>query len=81
MLLRHAEYQAEISGRQPAVDEFIRKGNNMIAAQHVLSSEISGKVGISNYLKLLLVKLSRLESRLQKDSPVTAEQFYLLNFL
>uniref|UniRef100_A0A0N4T6E9 PH domain-containing protein n=1 Tax=Brugia pahangi TaxID=6280 RepID=A0A0N4T6E9_BRUPA len=44
LMLRHAEYQAEISGRQPAVDEFIRKGNNMITAQHVLSSEISGKI-------------------------------------
>lgn len=46
-MLRHAEYQAEINGRQPAVDEFIRKGNSMIATQHVLSSEISGKVRIS----------------------------------
>ncbi|VBB25988.1 unnamed protein product, partial [Acanthocheilonema viteae] len=44
LMLRHTEYQAEINGRQPAVDEFIRKGNNMIAAQHVLSSEIFGKI-------------------------------------
>ncbi|VDK61916.1 unnamed protein product [Onchocerca ochengi] len=44
LMLRHAEYQAEINGRQPAVDEFIRKGNSMIAAHHVLSSEISGKI-------------------------------------
>ncbi|EJD74610.1 beta chain spectrin [Loa loa] len=44
LMLRHAEYQAEINGRQPAVDEFIRKGNNMIAAQHILSSEISAKI-------------------------------------
>lgn len=54
-MLRHAEYQAEINGRQPAVDEFIRKGSNMIAAQHVLSSEISEKVRISITSKFLLI--------------------------
>uniref|UniRef100_A0A915PUP8 Spectrin beta chain n=1 Tax=Setaria digitata TaxID=48799 RepID=A0A915PUP8_9BILA len=44
LMLRHTEYQTEISGRQPAVNEFIRKGNNMITAQHVLSSEIADKI-------------------------------------
>ncbi|VDK88570.1 unnamed protein product, partial [Litomosoides sigmodontis] len=44
LMLRHAEYQVEVNGRQPAVDEFIHKGNSMIATQHVLSAEISVKI-------------------------------------
>ncbi|MFH4980275.1 hypothetical protein AB6A40_006984 [Gnathostoma spinigerum] len=44
LMLRHNEYQTEISGRQAQIDEFIRKGRSMIASQHVLSVEISAKI-------------------------------------
>lgn len=44
LMSRHMEYNSEIVGRQPTVDEFIRKGRSMISTQHVLSYEISSKV-------------------------------------
>ncbi|VDM96556.1 unnamed protein product [Thelazia callipaeda] len=55
LMLRHAEYQTEMNGRQSAVDEFIRKGSSMIAAQHVLSYEISAKVQQFLYFSFIII--------------------------
>uniref|UniRef100_A0A914XIB6 Spectrin alpha chain n=1 Tax=Plectus sambesii TaxID=2011161 RepID=A0A914XIB6_9BILA len=44
LMQRHTEYNAEINGHQPRVDEFVRHGRQMISNQHLLSVEVLEKV-------------------------------------
>ncbi|XGW05367.1 hypothetical protein V3C99_016045 [Haemonchus contortus] len=41
---RHDEYNLEMQGRKPHIDEFARQGKHMIQGGHVLSQEINEKV-------------------------------------
>ncbi|PIO70965.1 spectrin repeat-containing domain protein [Teladorsagia circumcincta] len=41
---RHDEYNLEMQGRKPHIDEFTRQGKHMIQGGHVLSQEINEKV-------------------------------------
>ncbi|KAK6037112.1 spectrin repeat-containing domain protein, partial [Cooperia oncophora] len=41
---RHDEYNLEMQGRKPHIDEFTRQGKHMIQGGHVLSAEINEKV-------------------------------------
>ncbi|CAI2353897.1 unnamed protein product [Caenorhabditis sp. 36 PRJEB53466] len=43
---RHDEYNLEMQGRKPFVDDFARQGRRMIQSSHVLSQEIQEKVEI-----------------------------------
>ncbi|CAD6193236.1 unnamed protein product [Caenorhabditis auriculariae] len=43
---RHDEYNLEMQGRKPHIDEFARHGRRMIQSSHVLSQEILEKVEV-----------------------------------
>jgi hypothetical protein len=44
LIRRHHEYRADINARQTHVEEFVARGQRMIADKHVLASEINTKV-------------------------------------
>ncbi|CAP39687.2 Protein CBR-SMA-1 [Caenorhabditis briggsae] len=46
LVRRHDEYNLEMQGRKPFVDDFARQGRRMIQSSHVLSQEIQEKVEV-----------------------------------
>ncbi|VDO11782.1 unnamed protein product, partial [Haemonchus placei] len=46
---RHDEYNLEMQGRKPHIDEFARQGKHMIQGGHVLSQEINEKVWLNEH--------------------------------
>lgn len=45
---RHDEYNLEMQGRKPHIDEYVRQGKLMIQSGHLLAPEIQEKVRREN---------------------------------